>query len=289
MKRTGLHKPTVEDAIEMSGIEILHPGGSLLTQRTAEIANLRPGMKVLDVSSGRGTLAIAYAKEFGVEVIGLDISEEMVTTATERAKQAGVAAQVRFRLGDSQHLPFEADTFDAVINECAVGIPDDSQAVLNEMVRVAKPGASLVIHESTWRGSLSTSEKQDFAERYGTTPLALDEGMGMLRQAGFRDIVTEFDEWSKPEMFWKVRLDREVRSPSQVLTWPERARTAFRVWRRYGVRGVLKSFQNERVVVRAILEGKLGYCLFKGAKGENLNHPQDPRTEGTIPAMASTR
>ena len=97
MKRTGIHKPTVEDTIEMSGIEILHPGGSLLTNRTAQVANLHPGMKILDVSSGRGTLAIECEKEFGVKVIGLDISEEMVRTATERAKQAGIAAQVSFR------------------------------------------------------------------------------------------------------------------------------------------------------------------------------------------------
>jgi ubiquinone/menaquinone biosynthesis C-methylase UbiE len=267
MKRTGIHKPTVEDSIEMSGIEILHPGGPLLTKRTAEVANLRPGMKVLDVSSGRGTLAIEYAKKFGVEVVGLDISEEMVRTATERAIQAGLGSQVSFKHGDSQRLPFEADSFDAVINECAVGIPDDSQAVLNEMVRVAKPQASLVIHESTWRRSLPLSEKQDFAERYGTTPLEFDEWMMMLQRAGFHDVVTEFDEWSKPEMFLQVRQNRKVTRPSQVFTWTERASTAWKVFRRYGFQGVLKAFKNERIVTQAILDGKLGYCLFKGVKG----------------------
>jgi len=46
MKRVGIHKPTVEDAIEISGIEILHPGGFELTQRTAEICNLKYGMKI---------------------------------------------------------------------------------------------------------------------------------------------------------------------------------------------------------------------------------------------------
>lgn len=56
MKRQGTHKPTVEDAIEISGIEILHPGGYELTKRTAEVYELKPEMKVLDVSSGRGTL-----------------------------------------------------------------------------------------------------------------------------------------------------------------------------------------------------------------------------------------
>lgn len=111
MKRTGIHKPTLEDTIEMSGIEILHPGGSLLTKRTAEIANLHPGMKILDVSSGRGTLAIEYAKESGVEVIGLDLSEEMVRTATEGAKWAGVTAQVSFKQGGLATPPIRSEYF----------------------------------------------------------------------------------------------------------------------------------------------------------------------------------
>ncbi|MNO42728.1 hypothetical protein D3C76_329250 [compost metagenome] len=63
MKRKGIHKPTIEDAIEISGIETLHPGGFDLTGRTAEVAELEPGMRVLDVSSGRGTQAIFYAEK----------------------------------------------------------------------------------------------------------------------------------------------------------------------------------------------------------------------------------
>ncbi len=130
MKRKGTHKPTIEDLVELSPIETLHPGGFDLTRRTAELCGLKHGMKVLDVSSGRGTQAIYYAEEFGADVTGIDISDEMVRTATESAAAKGVR-NVRFEKGDSQELPFEDNTFDAVINECAVGIPDDSQKVLN--------------------------------------------------------------------------------------------------------------------------------------------------------------
>ena len=49
MKRKGIHKPTIEDIIELSGIETLHPGGFALTKRVAELANLKPGMNILDV------------------------------------------------------------------------------------------------------------------------------------------------------------------------------------------------------------------------------------------------
>jgi ubiquinone/menaquinone biosynthesis C-methylase UbiE len=266
MKRKGIYKPTIEDIIELSGIEALHPGGMALTQRTAELSSLKSGKKVLDVSCGRGTQSIFYAKVFGAEVTGLDLSEEMIQSATQNAKNEGIENLANFKLGDSQDLPFEDDTFDVVINECAVGIPDDSQKVIDEMVRVAKPNGVIVIHESTWRKELSETEKEEISERYGTTPLEYDEWMNMLEKAGIREIITEFDEWSKPEMFWKIRKDREVEHYSKVLNRSELAETIKIITQDYGEDGVKKALENQRKFWEVVLNGTLGYCLFKGIK-----------------------
>ncbi|MEI6436700.1 MAG: class I SAM-dependent methyltransferase [Bacteroidota bacterium] len=266
MKRKGIHKPTVEDAIEISGIEILHPGGYELTKRTAELCELKAGMSVLDVSCGRGTQAIYYAKTFGANVTGLDISEEMIKTATKRSIESCVIDKVTFVLGDSQCLPFGDNTFDVVINECAVGIPDDSQKVLNEMLRVVKPNGSVAIHESTWKKSLSEHEKDEIAERYGTTPLEFKEWHDMLEKAGTVNIVSEFEQWSKPEMFWNIRKDRKVKNYKSVMTIGEKVTTAYRVFKVYGFKGVIKVFENEKFFFQIVLNNKLGYALFKGVK-----------------------
>jgi SAM-dependent methyltransferase len=274
MRRRGTHRPTVEDVIETSGVEILHPGGVEMTRRTAEVAGLRQGMRILDVSSGRGTQSIYYAREYGAHVTGIDLSPSMVRDARSRAEAAGLGDKVLFRQADSQDIPFEDSTFDAVINECAVGIPEDSQKVLDEMYRVARPGGRVVIHESTWRTALSKEEKDDFSERYGTTPLELDEWLSMLKNAGLVRIGQEFERWSSPENFWKIRLDRDVPSPSRVLTPLEKTRTLWRLWGEYGFRGVRKAFENEKAFFRAVLGGRLGYCLFWGDRpvpGEDLS------------------
>ena len=268
MKRNGLHKPTVEDAIEISGIEILHPGGYELTRRTAELCELKKGMRVLDVSSGRGTQAIYYAKTFGVYVTGLDISKEMIQTATRMASEGELSHQVSFVLGDSQDLPFKDNSFDVVINECAVGIPDDSQKVLNEMLRVVKPGGAVAIHESTWKKQLKAEEKEEIAERYGTTPLEFNEWKQMLERAGTVDIIAEFEEWSKPEMFWNIRKDRQVRNHNSVMSVGEKIITSRRIFKIYGLKGVWKVFENERFFFKIVTGGKLGYALFKGKKPE---------------------
>jgi SAM-dependent methyltransferase len=266
VKRKGLHHPTIEDLVELSGIETLHPGGMELTRRTAEAAGLRPDTRVLDVSSGRGTQAIFYAKEFGANVTGVDLSWEMVDSARQEAASAGLEKKVRFEQGDSQALLFPDNSFDVVINECAVGIPDDSQAVLNEMVRVARPGASIVIHESIWARKIDAPEKEDLAERYGTTPLEKEEWIAMLGRAGVQNIHSEFERWSRPETFWNVRKDKVIEHYSRVLAPAEKARTIARVLLRYGPTGVWKAFANERAFYRAVLQGKIGYCLFWGEK-----------------------
>jgi len=266
VKRLGTRVPTVEDCIELSGIETLHPGGLALTRRTAEVAGLRPGLRVLDVSSGRGTQAIEYATRHGVDVTGLDLSEEMVRVASERAAAAGLAEQVRFTRGDSQRLPFPDASFDVVLNECAVGIPDDSQAVLDEMVRVVRPGGVVAIHESTWRAPVDAAEKAELAERYGTTPLEADEWRAMLARAGVQGVEVELEPWSRPENFWRIRQEREVSRPSRVLTVGERARTVGRLLARHGVRGVARALGNERTFFRAVRAGKIGYGLYWGRR-----------------------
>ncbi|MFO1441829.1 hypothetical protein KDN24_01010 [Bacillus sp. Bva_UNVM-123] len=154
-----------------------------------------------------------------------------------------------------------------IINECAVGIPDDSQQVLNEMVRVVRPRGSVVIHESIWMKKMSRHEKDELSERYGTTPLEREEWNTMLRKAGVVNIIEEYEEWSKPEKFWKVRKNRDVPHYTKILTVAERLITLKRILRHKGIKGVYKIIENEKIFFKAILDGKIGYGLYKGVKG----------------------
>lgn len=58
----------------------------------------------------------------------------MVETAAKRASQKGLTEKVKFVIGDSQDLPFPENAFDIVINECAVGIPDDLKILFWEII-----------------------------------------------------------------------------------------------------------------------------------------------------------
>lgn len=76
--------------------------------------------------------------------------------------------------------------------------------------------------------------------------MEFDEWKAMLSEAGVVDIQSEFDEWTRPEMFWEIRKDRDVNGPSEVFSLSERLRTVLRVVGRFGIRGVRTALESER-------------------------------------------
>lgn len=96
--------------------------------------------EVLDVACGTGDMAVSLV-ERGCTVTGVDISEEMLAIARQKAPM------VTFMISDAEHLPFPDASFDAVT--CAFGVRNfvHLEQGLNEMLRVLRPGGQLVILE----------------------------------------------------------------------------------------------------------------------------------------------
>jgi len=74
---------------------------------------IKPGMKVLDIGSGWGGLAITLAKDYGAQVVGVTLSDEQRKAATLRAEEAGVSHLVEFRLQDYRHV---TEQFDRIVS-----------------------------------------------------------------------------------------------------------------------------------------------------------------------------
>lgn len=257
--------PTLEDVFEISGIEVLHPGGYRLSKRIGEVTDMK-NRKVLDVASGRGAFACYYAANYNTRVMGVDINPEMVKSAAERAKKYGVERNTEFKVGDALSLPFDDSTFDAVINECAVGLTADPQKCLDEMVRVAKPGGDIVIHESTWLKPVPDEVKRDTPLRLGTVPFRLDEWISMMKKAGVSDIWTE--DWSSIEgSIAKMRVDRDVKRLEDMYTIREKCLNVFpRIFLRSGLKGLTYLNASNKAMIRLYKSGMLGYYLIKGKK-----------------------
>jgi ubiquinone/menaquinone biosynthesis C-methylase UbiE len=109
---------------------------------------------VLDVAAGKGTSAIYLAQTFGVAMVGVDYGGTAVEAANAVANTAGCGELVHFQQGDAEHLPFEAEAFDALICECAFCTFPDKSAAAREFARVLKPGGKVGMTDVIRRGEL---------------------------------------------------------------------------------------------------------------------------------------
>ncbi len=117
-------------------------------QAAIQTLDFPPGSQGLDVGCGVGihTQSLAKAVSPSGHVTGLDISTEQIAYAREYAKNSEISERVSFREGDMRSLPFDADTFDWVWSMDCVGYaPLEPQPLIQELVRVIKPGGRVAL------------------------------------------------------------------------------------------------------------------------------------------------
>jgi ubiquinone biosynthesis O-methyltransferase len=129
------------------------------TKCVLDLFKVQKGMKVLDVGCGTGNFSIKLAK-MGCEVIGIDISDEMLKVAKDKAKREGL--NIKFYNMDVYNMKFEDNCFDGVISVTAFEFLKDPNKAIKEMFRVLKPNGYLLIgtinKDSDW-GELYLSKE----------------------------------------------------------------------------------------------------------------------------------
>jgi SAM-dependent methyltransferase len=126
-----------------------------ITRRFFVEAGIVPGMRVLDVGSGVGDVAILLAELVGAsgEVIGTDTSATALATARRRVAELGIA-NVSFQEGDPSELIFPAP-FDAVAGRYVLQFMADPPAALKRIAAHVRSGGVVVFHELDWKGARS--------------------------------------------------------------------------------------------------------------------------------------
>ena len=137
-------------------------------------AGVGPGMRVLDVGTGRGDVALIAAELVGEEgsVVGVDLAPSAVAAARERV--AGLPLRnVSFREGDPAALDYE-QLFDAVVGRYVLQFIPDPSATLRRLAANVVPGGVVAFHEIDWTGhrSFPAVELWDRCCRLATEALA---------------------------------------------------------------------------------------------------------------------
>lgn len=123
------------------------------------VADINP-KTILDIATGTGDLAILMTKTNADKIIGLDISDGMLEVGRQKIKAQNLAHKIEMVLGDSEKMPYQNNTFDAVTVAFGVRNFENLEIGLSEILRVLKPNGLFVILET------SVPEKFPFKQGY---------------------------------------------------------------------------------------------------------------------------
>ena len=105
--------------------------------------------KVLDIATGTGDLAISVAKTNAKKIIGLDLSEGMLSVGRKKIAEKKLESKIELVQGDSEDLPFGENSFDAITVAFGVRNFENLEKGLTEIFRVLKPGGIFVVLETS--------------------------------------------------------------------------------------------------------------------------------------------
>lgn len=186
------------------------------------IASLKEGEVVVDLGSGAGFDAFLAAREVGEkgQVVGIDMTHEMLSKARENVRQIG-AKNVEFRLGEIEYLPLPNDFADIIISNCVINLSPHKQAVFNDAFRVLKKGGRLSISDVVATDDIPENLKNDkglIAGCMGGATLVKDLE-DMMKKAGFKNIKIDVNEESREIIKgWAPETGVEMYVASAIIT-----------------------------------------------------------------------
>jgi arsenite methyltransferase len=234
-----------------------HPGGLQLTVRLGELLDLGPDLRVLDVASGLGASAIYLAQRYGCRVTGVDFASKNIDQASANAAEAGVSPLVHFERADAERLPFEDQSFDVLISECAFCTFPAKNKAADQFARLLQPGGRLGLSDLTRSGPLP-SELDTLMAWVACIADArpIGEYTSILSQAGFAMDEPEIHDEALVELINQVRgklLVAELMVCMKKLEVPD--------WIDFDQFGRLA-----QLTAQTIDQGHLGYAIFTGDK-----------------------
>jgi cyclopropane-fatty-acyl-phospholipid synthase len=217
---------------------------------------LRPGMRLLDVGCGWGSLALHAAGRYGADVVGITLSAEQAALARERVADAGLAGRITIRVQDYRAV--EDGPFDAV---ASIGMAEHvgragMAGYVTALHDLLAPGGRLLHHAIAWSAGETTWDDDTFIARYvfpdgelitlGETVAALEAGFEVL------DVEALRRHYALTLRAWVDRLDKHWDTAVR-LVGEGRAR----VWRLYMAAAAL-SFEGGKLGVNQVLAQRAG-------------------------------
>ncbi|SMD11576.1 DVU_1556 family methyltransferase [Sporomusa malonica] len=209
---------------------VIRPGGVVLTKRLLDYCAFPPLAKIVDVGCGTG-ITVEYLRDVhGLNVVGVDLSEERLRQGRERS------ADLDLVQAPGEDMPFTDASVDGVLAECSLSVMQDISKALAEFCRILTPGGKLALTDIYVRNVGDTSQVGNMPDS-GCISGYLTHGSltKMLKEKGFKiiawedqsDFLREFVacfimEYGSVEKLWQclsTRInDRQICEPTPKTT-----------------------------------------------------------------------
>lgn len=215
---------------------------------------LRPGLDLLDVGCGPGTITTDLARLVAPgRAVGCDVSPAVVAGA-DASRRSGGPSNAAYLVADGYRLPFGDSSFDVVHAHQLLQHLSDPVAALQETCRVLRPGGLLAVRDGdygafAWAPDSAGLDRwlqlyEAVARRNGGEPEAGRYLLGWVRRAGFVDATASSSTWTFADPSsrswwggsWAERVERSALAEQAVaygMADPEELRRLARAWRRW--------------------------------------------------------
>jgi cyclopropane-fatty-acyl-phospholipid synthase len=215
------------------GADTLEEAQQAKLELVCQKLRLREGERVLDVGCGWGSFVIHAASRHGVRAVGITLSEQQARLARERARSAGVADRVEFRVADYREV--SDGPFDAIASIGMVEHVGEEQidAYARRLFDLLRSGGRLLNHGIAKLKDLDTPDEGAFSERFvfpDGVPLPLSRVLAALERTGLATTHVEglARDYARTLAHWIERFDAR---------WDDVVRLAgierARIWRLY--------------------------------------------------------
>lgn len=187
-------------------------GGIETTKEFVAKLELKSGQKVLDVGCGIGGGDFYMAENFDVEVVGIDLSINMVSFAIERA--IGLNYPVEFEVADCTKKTYPDNTFDVIYSRDTILHIHDKPTLFRSFYKWLKPGGKVLISDYCKRAGPPSPEFAEYIKQRGYDLHDVESYGQMLRDAGLDEVIAE----DRTDQFMQV-LQTELKATEIDKDW----------------------------------------------------------------------
>jgi len=176
---------------EIFGRTYVSVGGEATTKRFVSQLDLKPGQKVLDVGCGTGGGAFYMARNYGVEVYGIDLSNNMIGIAQDYRDEMEPEVQhrVQFYVDDATTMNYPENFYDVVYSRDTILHIDDKLSLYKKLLKCLKPGGKLMVTDYNHGDKEHSEIFKKYVAGRGYLLLTVDQYGDIIRKAGFNKVV----------------------------------------------------------------------------------------------------